>query len=88
MALKARKRHFVPRSSGIGTGFALRLIFATCRVVKGIVGELRCLLYPAITMEQTTRGMKSLEFNHLRLADTARPFCHRVRRGAVVIPVL
>ena len=54
MALKAQKRLFVPSLAGIGTGVALRLIFATCCVVKGIVGELRCLLYPAIAVEQTT----------------------------------
>ena len=32
---------------------ALRLIFATWCIVKGIVWELRCLLYPAIAVEQT-----------------------------------
>ena len=53
MALNAQKRLSVPSFARIGTGVALRLIFATCCVVKGIVGELRCLLYPAIAVEQT-----------------------------------
>ena len=55
MALKAKKRLFVPSFAGIGTGVALRLIFATWCVVKGIVGELRCLLYPVIAVEQTAK---------------------------------
>ena len=50
---KDRKRRFVPSFARIGTGVALRLIFATWCIVKGIVGELRCLLYPAVTVEQT-----------------------------------
>ena len=53
MALKAQKRLFVPSFAGIGTGVAMRLTFATWCVIKGIVGELRCLLYPAIAVEQT-----------------------------------
>ena len=53
MALKAQKRLFVPSLARIGTGVALRLIFASWCVEKGIVGELCCLLYPAIAVEQT-----------------------------------
>ena len=53
MALKVQKRLFVPSFARIGTGVALRLIFATWCVVKGSVGDLRCLLYPAIAVEQT-----------------------------------
>ena len=54
IALKAQKRLFVPSFAGIGTGVALRLIFATWCVVKGIVWKLRCLLYPAVAVKQTT----------------------------------
>ena len=54
VALKAQKRLFVPSFAGIGTGVAMRLTFATWCVIKGIVGELRCLLYPAIAVKQTT----------------------------------
>ena len=54
MALKAKKRLFVPSFAGIGTGVALRLIFATWCVIKGGVWKLRCLLYPAVAVEQTT----------------------------------
>ena len=43
----------VPSFVEIGIGVALRLTFATWCVVKGIVGELRCWLYPAVTVEQT-----------------------------------
>ena len=53
MSLKAQKRLSVPSFAGIGTGVAMLLIFAACCVVKGIVGELRCLFYPAIAVEQT-----------------------------------
>ena len=53
MALKAQERLFVPSFARIGTGVTLRLIFATWCVVKGIVGELRCLRYPAIAVKQT-----------------------------------
>ena len=55
MALKAQKRLFVPSFARIGTRVALRLIFATCRVLKGIVGELRSLPDPAIAVEQTSK---------------------------------
>ena len=53
MALKAQKWLFVPSFAGIGTGVALRLIFATWCVIKGGVRKLRCLLYPAVAVEQT-----------------------------------
>ena len=53
IALKARKRLSVPSFAKIGTGVALRLIFATWYVVKGIVRKLRCLLYPAVTVKHT-----------------------------------
>ena len=54
MALKAQKRLFVPSFARIGTSVALRLIFATWCIVKGIVGKLRCLLYPAIAVKEST----------------------------------
>ena len=54
MALKAQKRLFVPSFARIGTGVALRLTFATCCVVKGGVRKLRCLLYTAVAVEQTS----------------------------------
>ena len=55
MALKAQKRLFVPSFVRIGTGVALRLIFATWCVVKGSVGKLRSLPYFAVAMKQTTK---------------------------------
>ena len=54
MALKAQKRLFVPSLVRIGTGVALRLIFATWCVVKRIVEKLRSLPYSAVAVEQTT----------------------------------
>ena len=49
----AQKRLFVPSFARIGTGVALRLIFATWCVVKGRVGKLRSLPYSAVAVEQT-----------------------------------
>ena len=47
---------------------------------KGICVEITLLALPGDSRGADHRGMKSLEFHHLRLADMARPFCHRVRR--------
>ena len=49
----AQKRLSVPSFAKIGIGVALRLIFATCCVAKGVVGNLRCLLNSAVAVEQT-----------------------------------
>ena len=43
-----RSSLILPSFAGIGTGVALRLIFAAWCVIKGIVRKLRCLLYPAM----------------------------------------
>ena len=51
--INAQKRLSVPSFAEIGTRVALRLIFATWCVIKGVVWKLRCLLYPAIAVEQT-----------------------------------
>ena len=80
MALKAQKRLFVPSFSGIRTGVALRPTFATWCVVKGVVRKFTLLALLGGNREADLRGMKSLEFHHLRLADMARPFCHRAQR--------
>ena len=53
ITLKAQKRLAVPSFVEIGIGVALRLTFATWCIIKGIVGELGCLLYSEVTVEQT-----------------------------------
>ena len=77
----------MPSFARIGTGVALRLSFATWCVVKVIVGELRCLLYPAITMEQTAeeRNLLYLSVSVLRIWQYHSAIEPCV--GGVVIPV-
>ena len=76
----AQKRLSVPSFAEIGTRVALRLIFATWCVIKGIVG-ITLLASLGDSREADHRGMKSLVFLRQHPADMATPFCHQVRHG-------
>ena len=60
MPTTARKRLSVPSFIEFGARISLWQTFAAWCVVKG--AELRCLLYPAIAVEQTTGERNLLYF--------------------------
>ena len=74
MPTNVQKQLSVPSFAEIGTRVALQLSCATCCVVKDFVRKLRCLPYPAITMEQTAeeRNLLYLSVSGLRMSNKTK----------------